>query len=281
MSIVLSLVLPVVTHAEFAVPPNDGFFTDMADIVSSDDEQEIEKTLQDYKNATTNEIAVVILKSLDGYPIEQAALEIGRRWGVGSVKNNGLLMLIAYDDREVRIEVGYGLEGAVPDIVAKGIIDMDITPRFREGDYAGGITGAIDSLQKHIGKEYTVDRYVSSEEGPFRVFGIFFAFILIQWLIAILGRTKSWWLGGVIGGIGGAVLAVFFGWWLSIPILVPLGLLLDFIVSRNYRARGQTSWWAGGGWGPGGGGRFGGGSGGGFGGFGGGSFGGGGASGRW
>ena len=267
--------------AAFVIPPNDGFFTDTAGIISVDLERAIEQKLQAYKDTTSNEIAVVILKSLESYPIEDAALEIGRAWGVGSVKNNGLLMLIAYEDREIRIEVGYGLEGAVPDLVAKGIIDTDITPHFRDGDYAGGIDAAIDALQKHIGNEYTAERYAQPTESPFGAFGFFFILIAIQWFIAILSRTKSWWLGGVVGAGGGAVLAFLFGWWLAIPLLVPLGLLLDFIVSKNFHSRGKTSWWAGGGWGPGGGGGFGGSSGGGFGGFGGGSFGGGGASGRW
>ncbi len=274
------LLLPTPASAEFSVPPNDGFLSDTASIISQESERKIEQKLQAYKDVTTNEIAVVILKSLDGYAIEDAALDIGRKWGVGSVKNNGVLMLISYEDKQIRIEVGYGLEGAVPDIVAQGIIDTDITPHFRDGDYAGGIEAAIDALEKHIGNEYTADRYATASENSFSVFGLFFVLLILQWLVAILGRTKSWWLGGVLGGVGGATIAFLFGWWLAIPVLVPLGLLLDFLVSRNYVSRGTTSWWAGGGWGPGGGGRFGGG-GGGFGGFGGGSFGGGGASGRW
>lgn len=280
VAVVVSLSLPLATFAAFALPPNDGFLTDTAGIIPSSDEARIEQALQSYKDTTSNEIAIVILKSLDGYPIEDASLEIGRAWGVGSVKDNGLLMLVAYEDRQVRIEVGYGLEGAVPDIVAKGIIDTDITPHFREGDYAGGIEAALTALQKHIGNEYTAERYAQTEESSVVPFGFFVGLIILQWLIAILGRTKSWWMGGIVGGVGGIVLAALFSFWLAIPILVLLGLLLDFIVSRSYHARGNTPWWAGGGWGPGGGGRFGGG-GGGFGGFGGGSFGGGGASGRW
>lgn len=279
IALTLAALAPVAAFAEFPVPPNDGFVTDTAGIVGAVQESLLEETLQSYKAQTSNEIAVVVLRSLEGFAIEDAALDIGRKWGVGSVKNNGVLLLIAYEERQVRIEVGYGLEGAVPDLVAQGIIDTDITPLFREGDYAGGISAAVQALQKHIGNEYTADRYSQPPESPFGGLGFIFIVIGAQWLLAILGRTKSWWLGGVVGGIGGAVLAYLFGWWLAIPALVPLGLLLDFVVSKNYKARGHTSWWAGGGWGPGGGGSFGGG--GGFGGFGGGSFGGGGASGRW
>lgn len=270
-----------VVHAAFEVPPNDGFLTDQASLLSDADKSQIESILQAYRNQTTNEIAVVILPNLSGYTIEEAALEIGRKWGVGSTKNNGILMLVAYEEREVRIEVGYGLEGAVPDLVAKGIIDTDIVPFFREGQYASGIKAAIDSLQKHIGNEYTAERYATEpQENPLAGTGLIIGFVLFQWLLVIMSRTKSWWLGGVFGGIGGIILVVLFSWWISIPFLVLFGLFLDFVVSRNYKKRGPTSWWAGGGWGPGGGGGFGGG-GGGFGGFGGGSFGGGGASGRW
>lgn len=279
--LLMALLAPASASAEFQIPPNDGLFTDTASLLSAESEREIEVRLQEYQKATSNEIAVVIVTSLNSYPIEDAALEIGRKWGVGSVKDNGLLMLLSYEDRQIRLEVGYGLEGAVPDIVARGIIDTDITPHFRDGDYAGGILSAIDALEKHIGNEYTAERYAAPAGSSFSSLGFFLVLIGLQWLLAILGRTKSWWLGGVIGGVGGASLAFLYGWWLAIPVLVPLGLVIDYIISRNYHSRGPTQWWAGGHWGPGGGGRFGGGGGGGFGGFGGGGFGGGGASGRW
>ena len=269
----------VKTNAAFTVPPNDGFVTDAAGILTVSQKSSIARTLEDYRDKTSNEIVVVILKDLGGTDIQDAGLQIGRQWGIGSKgKNNGILMLVDYADREVRFDVGYGLEGAVPDIVAKGIIETDIVPNFRNGDYAGGIAAAIDSFKKHIGGEYTADRYASKKESgvPGAVF--LFGFLLLQWLLSVLGRTRSWWLGGVFGFIGGMMLATMFGWWLAIPVLIPLGLFLDYAVSRSYKSRGGTRWWAGGGWGPGGGGM---GGGGGFGGFGGGSFGGGGASGRW
>lgn len=266
------------THA-FNVPPNDGFVTDAAGILSKSEDAALELELQQYKDQTSNEIAVVILPTLGGEAIEDVGLDIARKWAVGSkAKNNGILMVIGYAEHQVRFDIGYGLEGAVPDLVAKGIIESDIVPAFRSGDYYGGIVTAIDSLRKHIGGEYTADRYApKAGSGNFSPAFFFVLFLLFQWLIAILGRSKSWWLGGVVGGIGGIALALLYGWWLTIPVLIPLGLFLDFIVSKNYQSRGRTSWWAGGGWGPGGG-R---GSGGGFGGFGGGGFGGGGASGRW
>ncbi|MSR67531.1 TPM domain-containing protein [Candidatus Peribacteria bacterium] len=267
-------------RAALVVPINNGYVTDTAAILSAAEKSTLEATLFDYKNRTTNEIAIVILPNLEGRSIEEVGLEIGRKWKIGSEgKDNGILLLIDYGGREVRFDVGYGLEGAVPDIVAKGIIDTDLVPNFRNGDYAAGIGAAVVSLERHIGGEYTAERYEKPEDSPVPGIIFLFALFFFQWLVSVLGRTKSWWLGGVFGGIGGVIGVLLLGWWLLIPILIPLGLFLDFVVSKNFHSRGRTSWWAGGGWGPGGGG-FGGGRGG-FGGFGGGGFGGGGASGRW
>lgn len=269
------------------VPPNDGYVTDASNVqpalISPAQDAALEAKLSDYEARTTNQIAVLVVRSLEDEVLEEYAVKAFRQYGIGTKKNNGILILVSYDDRAVRLEVGYGLEGAVPDIVASGIIETDMIPKFRDGDYAGAIDAAIDALEKHIANEYTADRYTKPAEDGAGIgsFGFFFGFVVLQWLLSILARTRSWWLGGVFGFIGGAILAFLYGWWLSIPFLVVLGFLLDFVVSRNYRARGPTSWWAGGGWGPGGGGRWGGGGGGGFGGFGGGSTGGGGASGRW
>src|SRR3989344_3656548 len=276
----LALFLWASSAFAFPIPVNDGFMTDAAGVLSADDEAGIEKILSDYREATSNEIAVLILPSLDGAEIADRAVEIGRAWGIGTGENdNGILLLIAHEDRKLFLAAGYGLEGAVPDIVAKGIIEKDIIPHFRDGNYAAGILAGIDSLQKHIGGEYTAERYAEEEDmsGTWG-FLLFFVFIAAQWLLAIMARTKSWWLGGIFGGAFGILLAVIISFWLAIPMLVVLGLFLDYVISKNYKSRGKTKWWAGGGWGPGG---SGGGGSGGFGGVSGGSFGGGGAGGSW
>jgi len=262
----------------FEIPPNDGFVTDSAQVLTSSEEETIENILKAYRQETSNEIAILIVDSMEGEVIADTAFEVGRTWGVGTEENNnGILILIAYSDRELFIATGYGLEGAVPDIVAKGIIDLDIVPHFRDGNYADGILAGVDSLKKHIGGEYTAERYSSGGGANIDYAWLFFMiFVLLQWFIAILARTKSWWLGGVFGAVAGVILVLLFSWWLTIPLLAAIGLLLDYVVSKNYKkSRGNAAWWAGGGWG--GGGR----GGGGFGGFGGGSFGGGGAGGGW
>lgn len=278
----LLIVLLAISFAKsseaFEVPPNDGFVTDTTGILSADQEAQLEKTLDAYSKETSNDIAILIVETLDGEPISDLAVDIGRKWGVGQKEfNNGIMIVIAYADRQIFIATGYGLEGAVPDIVAKGVIDREITPYFKHGDYYGGIAAGIESLKKHIGGEYTADRYKNkrSDGGDKVAFLFFFCFILLQWLSAIFARSKSWWLGGIVGAIAGIILVIIKSWWISIPILTLIGLLLDYVVSKNYKKRrGKASWWAGGGGGKGG-------SSGGFGGFSGGSFGGGGAGGSW
>ncbi|MDD5103661.1 MAG: TPM domain-containing protein [Candidatus Peribacteraceae bacterium] len=284
MTGVLALCAGVTGARAFDVPPNDGFVTDTANVLSAEDKSQISGILSDYQQQTSNQIAVLIVNTLNGEPIADVAVQVGRKWGIGTKENNnGILILVAYADREIFLATGYGLEGAVPDIVAKGIIEQEITPAFRDGDYAGGIRAGILALEKHIGGEYTADRYAQSgDSGGFTPFLFFFAVILLQWLVVFLGRTKSWWLGGVLGGVSGVGLAIAFGWWLTIPVLFIIGLLIDFIASKTYRPLRAGRRGGRGGWGMGGGfGSGGGSSGGGFGGFGGGSFGGGGAGGKW
>ena len=220
---------------------------------------------------------MLIVRTLEGEEIADVAVEVGRAWGVGTQENNnGILMLIAYEDRRVFIATGYGLEGAVPDIVAAGIVETDIAPFFRDGDYYGGIRAGVEALQKHIGGEYAAERYSSGSGDGFGLgqFLFFLLFIGFDFIVAIFGRSKSWWLGGVVGAVIGIGLGAMYVWWWSVPLLAGLGLLFDFIVSKMGPRKGRR----GGIWFGGPGGR---GGGGGFGGFSGGSFGGGGGGGKW
>jgi len=262
----------------FAPPTNDGFVTDTTGILTLGEEQSLESELTLFRTETSNEIAVLIVPTLNGESIADVAVDVGRTWGVGTRENdNGILLLIAIEDRELFIATGYGLEGAVPDITAKHIIEEEITPSFREGNYAEGIQKGVTALMQSTRGEYTPDSSAPVESSSFE-FGIFLFIIaatILEWLAAILGRTKSWWPGGMVGVVIGIILFLIFTWWFLIPTLAVLGTLFDYLVSRNYKKPGRTSFWAGGGWGPGGN------SGGSFGGFSGGSFGGGGAGGGW
>jgi uncharacterized protein len=264
---------------DFQIPVNDGYVTDVAHVLSPTEKQALEAKLKAYDTQTSNQIAVLIVPSLSGADISQVAVQVGRTWGVGTKEhNNGLLILISYSDHQINISPGYGLEGAVPDIVAKGVIDTYMIPQFRTGHFYEGIDTAVDALEKHIAGEYKPDRYTQTDSSGGFVWVIFFVFIVFNALAAFFARSKSWWAGGIAGFVLGLILALVYSWWLSIPILVVLGLIFDYVVSKQ-GPRGPRGTGGIGGFGGFGGG--GGGGGGGFGGFGGGSFGGGGASGKW
>lgn len=260
---------------------------DSTNTLNDQQKQALAATIDGERKATGNQIAVLMIPSLDGEALEDYSLRVARGWGIGQKdRNSGVLLLVAKNDRKLRIEVGYGLEGALTDARSSQIIRNRITPEFKAGKYYEGIAAGLDGIVKAIHDEK--DPNLGSEEKkgsgiPFEV--IFWAiFIIPAWLGSILARTKSWWLGGVIGAVGGVVVGIFMGFLYlglgAIAILTIVGLLFDRFVSKNFQQKASNgdspSWWAGGPW-------LGGGknSDGGFGGFGGGSFGGGGSSGSW
>ena len=228
---------------------------DFAGVLSADEAQRLERQLVAYDDSTSNQVAVVLVKTLNDYPIEEYALKLFRSWGIGNTKtNNGVLIIAALEDRKIRIEVGYGLEGAIPDITANHIIDNDIKPDFRSGDYYDGLSKAANSIIKAAAGEYKAPANYRKKKGG-GGFPIGFIVVIII-LVAIFGGRNRGGGGGMMSRRGSG--------WLG-PFL--LGSMLG---------RGSS-----GGFGGGGGGWSGGGGGGGFGGFGGGSSGGGGASGSW
>lgn len=261
-----------------------GFVNDFANVLKPEEKSALEVKLENFKNETSNEIVVVTIPTLSGDPIDTYANTLFREWGIGGKEhNNGILVLAAIEDRKMRIEVGYGLEGAMPDLLTKQIQDVDITPSFKEGKYGDGFSKGVDSLIAATKGEYEAPKQ-AKKSFPFELV-LLAIFMGGQVLISILAPTKSWWLGGVIGGGAGAVAGLVLKSLLFGGILaaggIGLGLLLDWFVSKSYEKKGGRDdfWNRGGFWGTGG--SSWGGSSGGFGGFGGGSSGGGGSSSSW
>ena len=123
-----------------SLPKPAGRVNDFANIISPDVESELDAQLTTLENTTSHEVAVVTVQSLDGMTVEDYAERLFRAWGIGQEKrDNGVLILVAPNERDVRIEVGYGLEGILPDGLAGRVIQDDILPRFKENDYPGGI----------------------------------------------------------------------------------------------------------------------------------------------
>lgn len=279
IEVLVGVMVPVALMAALRVPPNDGFVTDTAGILSASQEADLEQVLAEEEDRSGVEIAILIVSSLSGADIAQFTVDVGRKWGVGSAEDdNGILLIVAVADRSVFLATGYGLEGSVPDVVAKQIIDEVIAPRFKREEYAAGLQDAVATLQRRIaGEEGGETAPAQADRGTFlNPWMILLFLIALDALAAFLGRTKSFWLGGILGGVFGVVLWMIAGWLWAIPAVAIVGFLFDYVVSRVTYGKGRRrrgGVWIGGG-------RFGGGSGG-FGGFGGGSFGGGGAHGRW
>lgn len=260
-----------------------GFVNDFADMFTPSEITGLEAKLAAYAQSSGNELAIVTVPTLAGDPIEDYAEMLFKEWGIGTAReDNGILFLIARDDREMRIEVGYGLEPELTDTESAAIIRNILIPAFQNGAYGGGVAEAVNAVTEALGGEYA---FTPAPAKGLDIDWFWLVFFVPLWLASILGRSKSWWAGGVIGGIAGVVLGFVFGFlWTGIAAVVfltPLGLVFDFAVSRAF-ARGKETghfpWWIGGGHHRGGRGGFGSG---GFGGFGGGMSGGGGASGRW
>jgi len=270
-------------------PPLSGRVVDQADLLTPEQEQLLTQRLEALQRASSRQLVVATISSLQDLPIEDYGYQLGRAWGIGQQgANNGIILLVAPNERRARIEVGYGLEGIVTDALSSQIINREMLPRFRANDYPGGIIAGTDALiqQLQAPPEAAEQAAVAAQQaenrsraggqrrnrgnaiGPIVVWGLVLLLVLGPALGAGLAgrryrgrRGVSIWGPGLDDrGGGGSGL----GWAL-------MGIALS---SMNNRGGGSS-------WGGGGGGSWGGGGGGGGFSGGGGSFGGGGASGGW
>ncbi len=141
--------------AEPEFPPLTGRVNDRAGLLSERDQRELEAALARFEAETTDQIVVVTVASLQGLPIEEYGYQLGRHWGIGQKgKDNGALLIVAPEEREVRIEVGYGLEGELTDAQSRTIIETRILPHFRGGDFAAGIKAGVAAMIETLGGSY-------------------------------------------------------------------------------------------------------------------------------
>jgi len=255
--IVLALLLiPLQIWAQ--VPKESGFVNDFKNILSPQQRTQLNSYLTNFAETTSNEIAVAIMDLPQGRSLEEYTLEVAESWGIGGAMNdNGILIAVYPDSRKMRIEVGYGLEGAVPDIVAHNIMEQYMKPAFQVNDYYTGINNAAQIISGLVKGEYddaALRDYYSPRRNSKPSSGVSNLVVLLLIIVVFIYLSRG--SGGGGSGGGGSY--------------------------RRGSRRGGGGWiilpggGSGGSWGGGGG--FGGG---GFGGFGGGSFGGGGSSGSW
>ncbi|CAM5774305.1 YgcG family protein [Bosea minatitlanensis] len=264
-SIVLLLGLLFCIAPAFAADPTfpalTGRVVDDANIIAPEARQRIADKLKAHEDKTSDQVVVATVPSLQGLTVEDFANGLFRHWQIGQkAKNNGVLLLVAPNERKVRIEVGYGLEGALTDALSKVIITTAIAPKFKAGDFAGGIEAGVDAILTILAgdaEEWQRRAKVRSDESsPAEDIAVFIAMVLIFFFIVAFLRGLNQ------QGSGVRRHRTRDGRWIVLP--------------PSSSGWGSGSGWGGGGWGSGGGGFSGGGFSGG-----GGSSGGGGASGDW
>lgn len=245
------------------------YVNDTIQLLSSSARSRLEATLAAFEKETSNQVVVAIFGSLEGGSLEDFSIRLAEKWKIGSEKNdNGVILLIFKEDRAVRIEVGYGLEGALPDATARLIIQNEIVPAFRAGDFDGGVEKAVAAIQQATQGEYkatgsssqnnSVDAFMEKNGWVFYL-GMFLFFLVPYLLYALIFIT-----GYIFGGIAGLGIAA-----VIVAVLEIIRRLLPAIShGTTYSGRGSSGGWSSGGFGGG----FSGGGG---------SFGGGGSSGSW
>lgn len=260
---------------------------DEAGLLSVQMREQLEAALKQYEDSTSNQIAVLIIPSLQGAVLEDYSLRVAEKWKLGQAdKDNGVLLLIAVEDRKMRIEVGYGLEGVLPDVICNRIIRNEIAPRFRRGEFNEGVWAGIMAITQAIGGEYvagedTTPNSLGMNPGEkalislfiFGILGLFTfiglklkggsAWFMYVFLIPFYASFPSFILGFSTGVA--VLIAYLVGW----PVLRYIFKSKGWNTMESYSGSGGG--WSGGGWSSGGGGFSGGG----------GSFGGGGSSGGW
>ncbi|MDP2037946.1 MAG: TPM domain-containing protein [Ignavibacteria bacterium] len=248
LKVILLLIAVFVSSAysQISIPVLKNYANDQTSSLNSSELYTLESKLKSFDDSTSNQVVFFMMNTLDGYPLESFCYETAAKNQIGSKKNsNGVLFFVAKEDRKMRIEVGYGLEGALPDALTSSILRNEVRPYFKSGDYYAGVNAGLEAIILATKGEYKGEPK-SKGKGT----GIPFIFIVIIFIIIAVLSGK----GGKGGGGG----------------LLPL-----LILSSMGGSRGRGGFGGGSSWGGSGGGGFGGFSGGG------GSFGGGGSSGSW
>ncbi len=292
----LLLCWPFAATAQVAVPPLSGRVVDQTATLSAGDIDTLTQRLKDLERRKGSQVAVLIVPTTQPASIEQFAIRVAEAWKIGRRKiDDGALLVVAKNDHKLRIEVGYGLEGALPDVTARRIIDEIIVPHFRTGDFAGGISAGVDRMVRVIdGEPLPAPKPEAShnvDPGLFNIvfspFGLLGYAAIAAMMRGLLGRLLG---SGVTAGIVGAVIWLLLG---SIAVSAIFGVAAFFLTmfgdailaasqqaSSNARRGGGSGWSSGSSGGSWSGGSSSGSGDSGFSG-GGGSFGGGGASGSW
>lgn len=189
--------------ADVAIPRNDGWVTDLAGMLTSQQEEALESLMESYKAGSGHEIALLIVPDLGGNSLEGLALAVARGWGIGGKETHaGALLLVAKDERKIRIEVGRGLEGTIPDSISGRIIRDVIAPEFKRGRFYDGLRGGIEAMHAAAGGEYGK---IPGGRGK-RASGILGLLPLLFFVVLWIAIARASRRGGPRGRGGGGIL---------------------------------------------------------------------------
>lgn len=224
IAIIICVVLPLFA---LDVPPLKARVTDLAGVISPTERVKLEEKLYFFETKTSNQISVLIIPALQGESLEDYSIRVTDAWKLGDKsKENGVLLLIVTGDRKIRIEVGYGLEGVLTDLISSQIIRNEIAPYFRLGKYSAGIDAGINGIMLATRNEYKADprQYQRSRRETGKSFGslIFYILFFLFFLgggrrgrrglfLALLGASMFRGGGGRSGGFGGGGFGGFSG----------------------------------------------------------------------
>ena len=272
VGLALTLGFSGLASAQVAVPPLAGHVTDLTATLTPAQKESLEQTLAAFEARKGSQLAVLLLPTTAPEGIDQYALRVAEQWKIGRAKvDDGAILVVAKDDRTLRLEVGYGLEGALSDIVSKRIISDTIVPRFKQGDYYGGIDAGLAQIIRVVDGEALPAPASQRTQGPDDLRQMF-PFLLI--VVLVVGGVLRNTIGKLAGSVVTGALVGVLAWLLlgAVLLAVLAGLVATVVTLLGGGAVLRGIGGLGGGRGGFGGGGFRGGGGG---------FGGGGASGRW
>jgi len=221
--------------AVVAVPPLVGRVVDQTGTLNSGDIASLNQTIRAFEARKGSQIAVLIVPTTDGEAIEPFSLRVAETWKIGRKKvDDGAVLVIAKNDRHLRIEVGYGLEGALTDVTTKRIIDEEITPKFKSGDFAGGVSAGLNKMIRIIDGEKLPEpeppHWQHPQSGLFDVDAMFNPFLLIP--VFLFGGLMRTMLGRLAGAAVGGGVVMLIAWFLfgSLAAAVFAGLIASLFV---------------------------------------------------
>jgi uncharacterized protein len=247
--------------ADVAVPPLSGRVVDQTGTLSSGDIASLTQTLKNLEQRKGSQIAVLIVSTTQPETIEQYSIRVAEAWKIGRKKiDDGALLVIAKNDRHLRIEVGYGLEGALTDVTSKRIIDEDITPKFKSGDFAGGVAAGVNRMIRVIDGEPLPapepPHWQGQSQGPLLSFdpsNLFNPFLIIP--VLLLGGAMRKLLGRLLGSAAAGGVITLIGWFLFGSLLAGavagaiasvFVMFSDSITAPSPGGRGRGGHWSGG-----------------------------------